>query len=312
MAPASRRRALTWVAVDVFVGDVVVVVDVLVVDVLVVDVEEVEEVDEVDEVEEVDEVGPVSVPKRMVPTARSPAWSPMARTQVSPAACCVGVGGHGNFAASVAPLPEVLHPVMTDVLGVVWVHVGVPVTGGPTVPVAMVCVPVRTPVPEMFVSAKGEQLTGMSLPRNKIWGCVGSELHCSMEASELSVKCAPLAFTMSPLANPLQTGAVGTELLHVTPAAVEVSFSVGAVAALLTPTTFAATMVPPAITATTPNVVISVITRVSVVAGRVLPWAGLSLQGPLSSRWTRTKEMLSRDLSTAREGSIQHVISHAH
>src|ERR1039458_5393235 len=120
---------------------------------------------------------------------------------------------------------------MTDVLGTVWVHVGVPAEGGPTVPVFMVLVPASTPLDEMLVRASGEQLTGMSLPRKRIWGCVGSELHCSIEASEPAVKFPPLMVTTSPAASPEHTGAEGLELLHVTPAAVEVSESVCVAAA---------------------------------------------------------------------------------
>jgi len=48
------------------------------------------------------------------------------------------------LAASVAAVPEVEQPVMTEVAGVVCVQVGfTPLTGGPTVPVAMVWVPDR-------------------------------------------------------------------------------------------------------------------------------------------------------------------------
>ena len=171
-------------------------------------------------------VGSVSEPNRAMPTARSPAWSPMASTQVSPAACCAAVGGHGKFAASVAATPEVVHPLMTDVDGTVWVQVGVPTVGGPVVPVATVLVPASTPAAEMLVRASLVQLMGMSLPRKRIWGCVGSELHCSIEAREPAVKCAPLIVTTSPPASPEHTGAEGLVLLHVTPGAVEVSDSV--------------------------------------------------------------------------------------
>jgi hypothetical protein len=69
------------------------------------------------------DVGTVSVPKRTIPMARSPAASPMASTQVSTAASWVGVGGHGNRAASVFPLVLVVQPVMVEVLGVVCVQV---------------------------------------------------------------------------------------------------------------------------------------------------------------------------------------------
>jgi hypothetical protein len=70
--PSVTEDALGWVRVKVLVGEVVVVV-----------------------VAPVVVVGRVSVPNRTVPMARSPAWSPMARTQVNPAACWAGVGGHG-------------------------------------------------------------------------------------------------------------------------------------------------------------------------------------------------------------------------
>jgi hypothetical protein len=168
-------------------------------------------------------VGGGSFPKRITPMARSPAWSPMASTHVMPAACWVGVGGHGKFAASVAELPEVVQPVMTDVLGTVCVHVGTPAAGGPTVPILTTLVPDNTPVDEMLVRARGEQLSGMSVPRKRICPCVVSALHCSIEASEPGVKCAPLTTTESPPASPEQIGTDGLESSHVTPDAVEVS-----------------------------------------------------------------------------------------
>ncbi len=91
---------------------------------------------------------------------------------------------------------------MTDVLGTVWVHVGaLAVVGGPTVPLTTFFDPASFPVDEMLVRARGEQLTGMSLPRKRICGCVGSELHCSIEANDPAVKFAPLRFTVSPPAN---------------------------------------------------------------------------------------------------------------
>ena len=49
---------------------------------------------------------------------------------------------------------------------------------------------------------------GMSLPRKRIWGWVGSELHSSMEASDPVVKFPPLTLTTSPPARPEHTGAV--------------------------------------------------------------------------------------------------------
>jgi hypothetical protein len=39
--------------------------------------------------------GEVSAPKRIVSVALSPVASPYVRVQVSPAACCAAVGGHG-------------------------------------------------------------------------------------------------------------------------------------------------------------------------------------------------------------------------
>ena len=90
--------ALGWVRVAVLVGDVVVVVA----PVVVVPPPVVEVVD----------VGRVSVPKSTTPTPRSPAWSPMAIAQSSPAACWAAVGGHGKLAASVTGVPDVVHPGM--------------------------------------------------------------------------------------------------------------------------------------------------------------------------------------------------------
>ena len=55
-------------------------------------------------------------------------------------------------------------------------------------------------------------------------------------------------------------GMEGLELSHVTPGAVDVSFSV-VVAAALTPAVLVATIAPPAITATTPTVVMRVMSR---------------------------------------------------
>ena len=174
-----------------------------------------------------------------------------------------GLGGHGNFAASVAPVPEVEQPLMTEVPGHGLGACGCAGRGGPTVPVTTFFDPASFPVDEMFVRARGEQLTGMSLPRKRIWGCVGSELHCSIEANDPAVKFAPLRFTVSPPAKPEQIGAIGLELLHVTPAAVDVSVSVGAAlpAALLMAATLVARRVPPLNSATTPIVERMVISR---------------------------------------------------
>ena len=194
-------------------------------------------------------VGWTSVPNRTVPTARSPAWSPMASTQKSPAACWAVVGGHGKFAASVLPLPDVVQPLMGPAglvtLATVMVHVGVPTAGGPVVPLTMVLVPASFFAVEMLVSASGVQLMGMSLPRKRIWDWVGSELHSSIEANEPAVKFAPLTLTTSPPAKPEHTGAVGLVSLHVTPAAVDVRLSVCVAAADAMDAMLKATSVPP-------------------------------------------------------------------
>ncbi len=289
--PRVIELALTCVAVEVEVGlVVVVVVDVVVVevvDVVEVDVVDVDVVEEVDDVEDVDVVAPVvvvalvvvvvppftvvvvvgrvSVPKRMVPTARSPAWSPMAATQVSPAACWADVGGHGYSAASVSAFPDVVHPVMVDVDGSVCVQVGVPLVGGPTVPVFNVIVPDRSPLvaffDEMVVMVMGEQLTGTSLPRKRITGCAGSSLHCSMEASEPGVNPVPDTVRTSALARPVQMGSLVLLLLHLAPAAVVEKAKVVVAAALLTTARLVVTRAPPARTATTPTEASRVVTR---------------------------------------------------
>jgi hypothetical protein len=67
-------------------------------------------------------------------------------------------------------LPDVLQPVITEVLGSVSVQVGAtPFTGGPVVPCLTALVPDRLPLvlplDGMVVIARGVQLTGMSLPR---------------------------------------------------------------------------------------------------------------------------------------------------
>ena len=161
----------------------------------------------------------------------------MASTQSTPAATCAAVGGHGKFAASVLPLPDVVHPLMGPAglvtLATVIVHVGVPTAGGPVVPDTTVFIPASFPAEVMLVRARAVQLTGMSLPRKRIWDWAGSALHSSIEANEPAVKFAPLTLTMSPPARPEHTGAVGLESLHVTPAAVEVRLSVCVAAAAL-------------------------------------------------------------------------------
>jgi hypothetical protein len=144
----------------------------------------------------------------------------MASTQVTPAACWAGVGGHGNMAASVGPLPLVVQLAMVDDVGTTWLQVvGWFLMGGPTVPVAMVCVPLRSPVAGMVTSASVEQLSGMSLPRKKITGWLVSELHSTMEAKAPGEKPVPETLTTSPEASPEQMGADGLVLSHEAPAA---------------------------------------------------------------------------------------------
>ena len=173
----------------------------------------------------------VSPVKQMIPIPLAPCSSPIASTQVTPAACCADVGGQGKLAASPAAVPVVVQPVIAEVLGTVWVHVGAPaVTGGPTVPDFTTFAPESVPVPLMLVMAIAEQLTGTSFPRNNITDWLGSALHCSMDARLPLSNPAPLMVTESPPARPVHTGAVGTELLHVTPAAVDEKLSVGVAA----------------------------------------------------------------------------------
>ncbi len=94
-APRATDPVLTCVAVRVLVGEVVVVVAPVVV--VVAPVVVVVPAPVVVVPPAIVVVGRVSEPKRMVPTARSPAWSPMASTQVSPEACWAVVGGHGEL-----------------------------------------------------------------------------------------------------------------------------------------------------------------------------------------------------------------------
>ena len=159
VGPSVTEDALNFVAVDVLVGDVVVVVLLVGVVLLVVVVVVV--------------VGNVSDPKRTVPMARSPSVSPMASTQVSPAASCAAVGGQGKLAASVSGFPDVVQPGMVTVTVVLFgAKVTQPMgasevlsTGGPTCPVFIVCVPVRVPfffpLDPIAVRLSVEQLTGM-------------------------------------------------------------------------------------------------------------------------------------------------------
>ena len=109
-------------------------------------------------------VPPVDAPANTIaPTARSPLMSPMASTQVSPAACCAAVGGHGYLAASVAPSPEVVQLGMVVVVAGVplpVVHIGVPAAGGPVVPDLTVNDPVKVPVAVALRMAIFVQLIG--------------------------------------------------------------------------------------------------------------------------------------------------------
>jgi hypothetical protein len=121
---------------------------------------------DVDVAPEVVVVPPVLSPlNRIAPTARSPEMSPMAMTQVIPAACCAAVGGQGYFAASVAPLPEVVQPgtvVVVTGLPEPLVHTGAElVAGGPVVPDLIVNEPENVPVDVVETMATGVQLTGM-------------------------------------------------------------------------------------------------------------------------------------------------------
>ncbi len=172
--------------------------------------------------------------------------------------------GTGNLAASVVGFPVVVQLAMVELVGVTWVQTsGCPVIGGPTVPVVRTWFPESLPLfaPELGIvtMARGEQLTGMSLPRKKITGCESSELHCTIDASAPGEKPVPATATVSPPARPLQTGAAGLVLLQDAPAAVVLRCSV-VVAAALTWTTLVANRVPPASTATAPTVVTSLMT----------------------------------------------------
>jgi len=164
--PRVTDDALTWVAVEVLVGEVVVVVELVVV------VEPVVVVDPpvvvVDPpVVVVVEEGSVSVPNRTVPMARSPRMSPTATTQVSPAVICAAEGGHWYLAASVVSLPEVVQLGMVDVVVVLPVdvstHVGVyGVAGGPVTPSTTVKgAGPNTPSFEVALITTLVQLTGM-------------------------------------------------------------------------------------------------------------------------------------------------------
>ena len=101
-----------------------------------------------------------------------------------------------------------------------------PVPGGPIVPEPRVWVPERSPLsgPElgMVLSTSREQLTGMYWPRNKMTGWLGSLLHCAIEAMAPGENPVPLTVSTVPLAMPMQTGDLGSELLHDAPGAVDV------------------------------------------------------------------------------------------
>jgi hypothetical protein len=181
----------------------------------------------------------------------------------------------------VVAFPLVVQPAMVDDVGTVWLQVaGWLGVGGPTVPVFMMWVPLSLPllgpVLGIVVMANGEQLTGMSLPRNKTTGWAVSALHCSMEARDPGENPVPDTLTTSPLASPEQMGAEGLLLSHEAPAAEVVRDSV-VVAAPLTPATLVATIAPPAITATTPTVVMRVMSR------ECLDGRGASIADPTSA-----------------------------
>jgi hypothetical protein len=109
-----------------------------------------------------------------------------------------------------------VHPgiVVVDVPVVKVVHAGgkpALFTGGPTVPVRRVFVPLRSPLllPLLGIVTRlsEEQLTGTSLPRKTICGWAGSLLHSTMEAVAPGENPVPATVMTSPPARPLQTGA---------------------------------------------------------------------------------------------------------
>ena len=103
--------------------------------------------------------------------------SPMAKMQVSPAARWAAVGGHGKFAASVAPLPLVVQLGIEDVVVVLLVSwaamqlgalavVGGPVAAGAArVPPFTAFAPDRVPSEWTVVMEMAVQLTGTDVPR---------------------------------------------------------------------------------------------------------------------------------------------------
>src|ERR1700691_1559705 len=120
---------------------------------------------------------------------------------------------------------------MVEVLGTVWSQVvGCPEMGGPVIPPTRVLLPVRSPldfpVEGMVTSESMVQLTGTSLAKKKITGCVASELHSTIEARAPGANPVPDTLMTSPAATPLHTGAVGLVSLHVAPAAVVASDNV--------------------------------------------------------------------------------------
>ena len=74
------------------------------------------------------------------------------------------MGGQGNLAASVAPLPEVVQlGIVVVVVGVPLpvVHTGVPAAGGPVVPDFTVNDPVKVPAFDVARTLMCVQLIGM-------------------------------------------------------------------------------------------------------------------------------------------------------
>jgi hypothetical protein len=136
-------------------------------------------------------VPPPPLEKLMSRVAWSPAWSPNAMTQESPAVTCAAVGGHGYAAASVAALPP---------------PESVPLVGGPTVPSMMVKLVVgRLPL-EVVVTSLLRGLvheTGTALPASWMVGCPGWSLHSRMPPVELAANPAPETVTESPPARPV-------------------------------------------------------------------------------------------------------------
>jgi len=107
------------------------------------------------------------------------------------------------------------------------VQVGVsPVPGGPIVPEPRVSVSEKSPLfgPELgiVVSPSREQLTGMTWPRNKTTGWLGSLLHCALQAKAPGEKSVPVTVSTVPFAMPVQTGDPGVVLSQNAPGVVDV------------------------------------------------------------------------------------------